>query len=51
MAEAAERALREVEDLVDAGMEREAAIELMTGDDAFARWLEDFRKEMNTALK
>ena len=51
MAEAAERAQREVEDLVDAGMEREAAIELMTGDDAFARWLEDFRKEMNTALK
>lgn len=51
MAEAAEDALREVEQLVEGGMDRQAAIELTTGDDAFAEWLEDFRKEMAAALK
>ena len=51
MADAAERAQREVEKLVDEGMDRQTAIELLTGDDAFAEWLEDFRKEMNAVLR
>ncbi len=51
MAEAAEEALQTVERLVEEGMDRQVAIELMTGDDAFAEWLEDFGKEMATVLK
>lgn len=50
MANAASEAKRQLEELVAAGMDRQQAIEALTGDEAFAQWLEQFRSEMAEAL-
>ena len=52
MAEAAEEALESLEKLVvQEGMARQEAIDLLTGDEAFEQWLADFQSDMNEALK
>ncbi|MBE5804394.1 MAG: extracellular solute-binding protein [Clostridiales bacterium] len=51
MAREAERALEQLGMLTEGGMDRQAALELLTGDEAFASWMESFRKDMMTALK
>lgn len=51
MAEEADWALLRLEELMDGGMERQAAIDLVTGDAAFAEWLAEFRGDMAEALK
>lgn len=50
MANAAVEAKEMVDDLVSSGMSREEAAASVTGDEAFAQWLAQFRAEMDEAL-
>lgn len=50
MAEAASAAKAELEQLVADGMDRQEAIEKLTGDEAFDAWLEQFMQQMEQAL-
>ena len=46
----AQRAAERLEEMVNSGVDRQQAIEYLTGDEAFAAWLADFRAEMEKAI-
>lgn len=51
MADEAEHAAAQLKEMVADGMDRQEAIELLTGDEAFAAWLTGFRAEMEQAVR
>ena len=51
MQQAAADARAMLEDMLSAGVEREEAVAMLTGDHAFAQWLETFRADMAEALE
>lgn len=51
MVEEARQAAAQLKELVGGGMDRQQAVELLTGDEAFAAWLAEFRAEMEKAVR
>lgn len=51
MAKEAQEAAAQLRDLVQGGMDRQQAVELLTGDEAFAAWLAEFRADMENAIR
>ena len=51
MVQKAQEAAVQLRELVQGGMDRQQAVKLLTGDEAFAAWLAEFRADMENAVR